>query len=86
MMKGVQEAQDDDLIIISDNDEIPNLDSDTFQNTNKNFIIFKQLLFYYKFNLFYELMPWFGSKACKKKYLKSFSNLRIFSIFAPLHR
>ena len=21
-------------------------------------------------------MPWFGSKACKKKYLKSFSNLR----------
>ena len=76
MMKGVQEAQDDDLIIISDNDEIPNLDSDTFQNTNKNFIIFKQLLFYYKFNLFYELMPWFGSKACKKKYLKSFSNLR----------
>tara|TARA_B110001450_G_scaffold71053_1_gene67353 strand:+ start:1524 stop:2291 length:768 start_codon:yes stop_codon:yes gene_type:complete len=76
MMKGVQEAQDDDLIIISDNDEIPNLDSDAFQNTNKNFIIFKQLLFYYKFNLFYELMPWFGSKACKKKYLKSFSNLR----------
>ena len=76
MMKGIQEAQDDDLIIISDNDEIPNLDSVAFQNTNKNFIIFKQLLFYYKFNLFHELVPWFGSKACKKKYLKSFSNLR----------
>ena len=76
MMKGIQEAQDEDLIIISDNDEIPNLDSDKFKNTNKNFIIFKQLLFYYKFNLFYDLMPWFGSKACKKKNLKSFSNLR----------
>ena len=76
MMKGIIDAQDEDLIIISDNDEIPNLDSKRFKESNKNFIIFKQLLFYYKFNLFHELMPWFGSKACKKKYLKSFSDLR----------
>ncbi len=76
MMKGIINAQEEDLIIISDNDEIPNLDSKNFKKSNKNFIIFKQLLFYYKFNLFHELMPWFGSKACKKKYLKSFSNLR----------
>ena len=76
MMRGIIDAQEEDLIIISDNDEIPNLNSIQFKNTNKNFIIFKQLLFYYKFNLFYELMPWFGSKACKKKNLKSFSNLR----------
>ena len=76
MRKGILEAQDEDLIIISDNDEIPNLDSNNFKKSNKNFFIFKQLLFYYKFNLFYELMPWFGSKACKKKYLKSFSNLK----------
>ena len=66
MMKGIIDAEDDDLIIISDNDEIPNLDSKKFKESNKNFIIFKQLLFYYKFNLFHELMPWFGSKACKK--------------------
>ena len=76
MMKGIIDAEDDDLIIISDNDEIPNLDSKRFKESNKNFIIFKQLLFYYKFNLFHELMPWFGSKACKKKCLKSFSDLR----------
>jgi len=76
MMRGIIDAQEEDLIIISDNDEIPNLNSNQFKNSNKNFIIFKQLLFYYKFNLFYELMPWFGSKACKKKNLKSFSNLR----------
>ena len=76
MMKGIIDAEDDDLIIISDNDEIPNLDSKKFKESNKNFIIFKQLLFYYKFNLFHELMPWFGSKACKKKCLKSFSDLR----------
>tara|TARA_B100000780_G_scaffold223643_1_gene162801 strand:+ start:507 stop:1349 length:843 start_codon:yes stop_codon:yes gene_type:complete len=76
MMNGIIDAQDEDLIIISDNDEIPNLESIKFKNSNKDFIIFKQLLFYYKFNLFHELMPWFGSKACKKRNLKSFSNLR----------
>ena len=76
MMKGILEAKENDLIIISDNDEIPNLNSNKFKKSNKDFFIFKQLLFYYKFNLFHELMPWFGSKACKKKYLKSFSNLR----------
>ena len=76
MMKGINDAQQEDLIIISDNDEIPNLDSKQLKESNKNFIVFKQLLFYYKFNLLHELMPWFGSKACKKKYLKSFSDLR----------
>ena len=76
MMKGIINASDEDLIIISDNDEIPNLNSDKFIKSNKKFCIFKQLLFYYKFNLLHETMPWFGSKACKKKYLKSFSNLR----------
>jgi beta-1,4-mannosyl-glycoprotein beta-1,4-N-acetylglucosaminyltransferase len=76
MMKGIINASDEDLIIISDNDEIPNLNSNKFKKSNKKFYIFKQLLFYYKFNLLHETMPWFGSKACKKKYLKSFSNLR----------
>ena len=28
-------------------------------------------MFYYKLNLFYEDMHWYGSKACKKKYFKS---------------
>ena len=76
MMKGILEAKENDLIIISDNDEIPNLNSNKFKKSNKDFFLFKQDMFYYKFNLFHELMPWFGSKACKKKYLKSFSNLR----------
>ena len=71
MMRGIKDAHDEDLIIISDNDEIPNLNSNKFKKNNKKFIIFKQLLFYYKFNLFHELMPWFGSKACKKKKLSS---------------
>ena len=76
MSEGIKDAHDEDLIMISDNDEIPNLNSIKFKKSKKNFIIFKQLLFYYKFNLLYDVMPWFGSKACKKKNLKSFSNLK----------
>jgi len=76
MENGIKEAEDQDLIILSDNDEIPNLNSSVFKNSKKNLIIFKQLFFYYKFNLLYEAMPWFGSRACKKKNLKSFSWLK----------
>ena len=76
MHKGIEQASDEDLIILSDNDEIPNLNSKLFKKTKKNIIIFKQLFFYYKFNLLYDRMSWFGSKACKKKNLKSFTWLR----------
>ena len=67
MQKGIEQASEEDLIILSDNDEIPNLNAELFKKTNKNIIIFKQLFFYYKFNLLYDRMSWFGSKACKKK-------------------
>ena len=76
MKNAINEADDNDLIILSDNDEIPNLNSESFKKSKKDLIIFKQLFFYYKFNLLYELMPWFGSRACKKKNLKSFSWLK----------
>ena len=76
MMNGITDAKDEDLIVLSDNDEIPNLDSKYFKNVNNSIYIFKQLFFYYKFNLFYDLIPWYGSKACKKKKLKSFSWLK----------
>ena len=76
MMNGIKEAEDNDLIILSDNDEIPNLYSEQFKKSKKNIILFKQLCCYYKFNLLYDLLPWYGSRACKKKYLKSFSWLK----------
>ena len=76
ILNGLKDVSDDDLICLSDNDEIPNFDSKDFKNS-KNFIfIFKQLFFYYKFNLFYDLIPWYGTKACKKKKLISLSWLR----------
>jgi len=72
MNNAIKDVAEDDLVILSDNDEIPNLDSKAFLNCKKNIILFIQLFFYYKFDLFYDLMPWFGSKACKKKIIKIF--------------
>ena len=60
-----------DIFILSDIDEIPNLEKLNFENMNSKLIIFKQMMFYYKFNLHYDLVPWFGSKACKIKNLVS---------------
>ena len=76
MMKSIDDVSDNDLVCYSDNDEIPNFDSEQFKKSKKNIFIFKQLFFYYKFNLFYDLMPWYGTKACKKKNLISLSWLR----------
>jgi len=76
MAKSLNDAEDNDLIILSDNDEIPNLNSKQFLNSKKNIFIFEQLFFYYKFNLHYDLMNWFGSKACRKKKLMSMPWLR----------
>ena len=73
MLKATNSATEDDLIILSDNDEIPNLKSKIFLQSNKDIIVFKQLFFYYKFNLHYDRLPWFGSKSCKKKKLRSLS-------------
>ena len=76
MMSAIKDESDNDLICLSDNDEIPNFKSESFKKSNKDIFIFKQLFFYYKFNLFYDLMPWYGTKACKKKKLISLSWLR----------
>ncbi|MDC1112211.1 hypothetical protein OAS43_00195 [Candidatus Pelagibacter sp.] len=76
MMKGLSNITEDDLVMISDNDEIPNLELLNSNTIKNDFIIFKQLFFYYRFNLLYDRMSWFGTKACKMKNLKTFSNLR----------
>ena len=76
MFNGLKDAGEDDLILLSDNDEIPNLKSDQFLKSKSNVFIFKQMMFYYKFNLHYENLKWFGSKGCKKKNLKNMSWLR----------
>ena len=76
IMECLNEANDDDYIFYSDNDEIPNFDNIDLENNKSKIIIFKQKLFYYKFNLLCDWVDWFGTKGCKKKFLKSFSWLR----------
>ena len=69
--QGLNNANDNDWIIISDLDEIPDLSNINFNSINKKIIFFKQKVFYYKLNLELKTLRWIGSKACKKKYLKS---------------
>ena len=73
---GLEEASDEDYIFYSDNDEIPNFANFDAQSNKNKIVIFKQKLFYYKFNLFCDRAEWYGTKGCKKKHLKSFSPLR----------
>ena len=71
ILKGLNNALDNDLILISDVDEIPNLENINFNKIKAKIFIFKQHMFYYKFNLKLPNLIWSGTKACKKKYLKS---------------
>jgi len=66
----------EDYIIYSDNDEIPNLEKLDLKTVKKKFVIFNQQIFYYKLNLSLPNLSWFGSKACKLKYLKNIDFLR----------
>ena len=72
----LKEFSPEDYIIYSDNDEIPNLENFDLRTVKKKFVIFKQQIFYYKFNLSLPNLNWFGSKACKLKHLRSVDFLR----------
>ncbi len=74
--KGLGNADSEDLIILSDCDEIPNLKDLSKLNIKNDILIFKQKIFYYKFNLLHKNIDWFGTKACKKKNLISLNWLR----------
>ena len=70
--RGLAKATDDDLVIISDLDEIPN--PNVIQNFKKvmRFAVFKQNHYYYKINLQNVQNPyWYGSRICINKFLKS---------------
>ena len=71
ILKGLELAKDDDMILISDVDEIPNLENLELSKINEKIILFKQDMFYYKFNLKLPNLEWTGTKGCRKKFLKS---------------
>tara|TARA_Y100000591_G_scaffold239261_1_gene209897 strand:+ start:198 stop:1079 length:882 start_codon:yes stop_codon:yes gene_type:complete len=62
--KKLKNCLDDDLILINDLDEIPNLENFKYQN---KITIFKQKMLYFKLNLIYPNLSWSGSKICKMK-------------------
>ena len=67
--KGLNGAENEDLILISDVDEIPKLNNINLKIINEKIILFRQDMFYYKFNLHLPNIIWTGTKACKKKHL-----------------
>ena len=76
ILKHLSSYSQEDYLIHSDNDEIPNLKNFDLKKNNKKYVIFNQKMYYYKFNLSLPNLNWFGSKACKIKNLKSIDTLR----------
>ena len=66
--EGIKDAKDDDIILVSDVDEIPNLSKINLNKVRDKIILFRQDMFYYKFNLKFPNIEWTGTKGCKKKY------------------
>ena len=91
--KGLDIADENDLILISDVDEIPNLEKIKLKNTKNEILMFVQDIFYYKLNRYLPNFNWFGTKGCLKKNLispqwlrniksKKYSFLRIDTFFS----
>ncbi len=73
LIEGLNGANDQDLILSSDLDEIPNLSNFKFKN---KITLFEQNVYYYKFNLMQPNFKWMGTRACKKNQLIEFQWLR----------
>lgn len=70
IMYALKKFSEEDIAIISDADEIPNLKDFNFSEIKNNYYVFEQDHFFYKLNL-KQKKKWLGSKMCKIKNLKS---------------
>ena len=72
IIRGLKNCSDNDLVIISDVDEIPDLNKLNLFNKKSRYAVFAQKKFDYKLNLLNVTEgEWLGSKICLKKDLKS---------------
>ena len=73
LIRGLKNCSDNDLIILSDVDEIPDPNKlNSFDKKKNKYAVFSQKMFNYKINLLNETESnWHGSKICLKKNLKS---------------
>ena len=70
LMRGLKRCHDEDLVILSDVDEIPDLSK--LNQVKKKYAVFEQKMFMYKLNLLNtNENNWHGSKLCLKKNFKS---------------
>tara|TARA_Y100000591_G_C21669300_1_gene612072 strand:+ start:81 stop:881 length:801 start_codon:yes stop_codon:yes gene_type:complete len=77
LIKGIEGANPEDLIILSDSDEIPDLTKIREIKKNKRYIAFSQSMYMYKLNLQnLDESNWIGSKITKKKNITTMQNLR----------
>jgi len=81
--RGLNNLDDEDIVLISDADEIPNLKNEKFKNYDS--AVFLQKMFYYKFNInAYEGLKFKNkiacTKSCKFKFFKSFQQVREFRV------
>ena len=75
--KNLDEVENDDFVMFSDPDEIPNPKILKNFDLKKKYGIFSQKIFSYKLNLLNtHENPWEGTRVCKKKHLKSVDWLR----------
>ena len=80
---GLKNLNDEDIVLISDADEIPNLKNEKYKNFDS--AVFLQKMFYYKFNInAYEGLKFKNkiacTKSCKFKFFKSFKQVREFRV------
>jgi len=72
LMRGLKNCREDDLIILSDVDEIPDLNKLNLFDKKNKYAVFSQKMFNYKINLLNETENnWHGSKICLKKDFKT---------------
>jgi len=77
IVNGIKEASENDLIILSDSDEIPDLKKLNQIEKKAKFIAFSQSMFMYKLNLLnLNENNWIGSRMCLKKYFPLPQKLR----------
>ena len=77
ILSGLNKANDNDLIILSDSDEIPDLKKINQIKSKTKFTAFSQSMFMYKLNLKnINESGWIGSKVCLRKNLPQPQKLR----------
>ncbi len=69
LLKGLEGSNDNDLIILSDSDEIPDLEKLNEIKSTTKFTAFSHKMYMYKLNILnIDESNWIGSRICKKKY------------------